>query len=240
MLKFNNRALKYNNRWLNEDEIPINLPANTVRLRYADGVIPSAQDEFTGTTLTQVSSIPNIWDLTNTGNSWYCLLSDCPPPIYGLKSGYGTGLLEIVGANISDVTSLTDLCYLCKSLYKVCNLDASGAIAVTGMFAGCNKLIQVGSIDIRNVQLMNDMFNGCTQLPVIPTITLPSYKSGNNCYQMFYACYKVSSGITNLYNRLRYVIDTSSISHYMACFHDCGCDSPTGAAELALIPGKWK
>ena len=240
MLKYNNRTLKYNSRWLNETAIPINLPANTVRLRYVDGVIPSAQDEFQGTTLTQVSSIPNIWDLTNTGNSWYCLLSESPPPIHGLKSGYGTGLLEIVGANISNVTILNNLCYLCKSLYKVCNLDASGALTVTGMFAGCNNLIQVGSIDIRNVLAMNDMFNGCTQLPIIPTITLPSYKSGNNCYSMFCGCYKVASGALNLYNRLRNVIDTSGISNYMFCFHDCGRYTTTGAAELALIPNKWK
>ena len=57
MLKYNNRALTYNDRWLNGDEIPINLPANTVRLRYIDGITPTAYHEFPGTTLTQISSM---------------------------------------------------------------------------------------------------------------------------------------------------------------------------------------
>lgn len=238
MLKFNNRTLKYNSRWLNGDEIPINLPANTVRLRYADGVIPSADSTFPDVTLTQISTSPNIWDITNTDDSWWCLLSDSHAP--GTIPGYGSGLLEIIGANISSVDNLTDLCYGCKSLYKVCNLNVSSARAVTAMFGGCINLTQVGSINMSNVLLMNDMFNGCIQLPVIPNIILPSYKSGNNCYQMFYACYKVSSGILNLYNRLRNVIDTSSVGNYSSCFHDCGRDTTTGAAELALIPSKWK
>lgn len=232
MLKYNNRTLTYNNRWLNETMIPIDLPPNTVRLRYADGVILSADSRFPDVTLTQISSIPNIWDLTNTDNNWWRLLSD--------YTGYGSGLLEIIGANVSGVDSLTGLCYGCKSLYKVCNLNLTGVFAVTAMFGGCINLTQVGSINMSGVQLMNDMFNGCKQLPVIPNITLPSYKSDNNCYQMFYACYKVSSGITNLYNRLRYVIDTSSVGNYLSCFHDCGRDSPTGSAELAQIPVKWK
>lgn len=238
MLKYNNRALTYNDRWLNETMIPIDLPANTVRLRYADGVIPSAESSFPDVTLTQISSIPNIWDLTNTDDDWWCLLCDSHAP--DTKPGYGSGLIEIIGANISNVDNLTDLCYGCKSLYKVCDLNVSGARAVTSMFGGCINLTQVGSINMSNVMLMNNMFNGCIQLPVIPNIILPSYNTNNNCYYMFYACYKVSSGITNLYNRLRYIIDTSSIGHYLSCFHDCGRDSPTGSAELAQIPNKWK
>lgn len=243
MLKFNNRMLKYNSRWLNETMIPIDLPPNTVRLRYIDGITPTAGDTFLGSiTLTQISSIPNIWDITyvnsESGLGWYCLLSASNAP--NTKSGYGSGLLEIIAANISDVTNLTDLCYGCKSLYKVCDLNLSSALSATEMFAGCINLIQVGSIDMRNVRLMNNMFNGCKNLPVIPNIVLPSYNSNNNCYQMFYACYKVTSGSLNLYNRLKNIIDTSSIGNYLSCFHDCGRDTVTGAAELAQIPNKWK
>lgn len=234
MLKFNNRTLTYNSRWLNGDEIPINLPANTVRLRYIDGITPTAYHEFPGTTLTQISSIPNIWDITHWDpqypGEWHYLFDGYP---YGATTGYGYGygLLEVMAANVSNITNMTGAFGNCFDLYKVCNLNTSKCTDFSSMFNGCRKLVSVGtintskasitdwmfngcenlielpSINLSQIESMAGMFVGCPKLSVIPNITLPAYTYANrgkieDCHQLFDGCYNISSGALDLYNRL--------------------------------------
>lgn len=235
MLKFNNRTLKYNNRWLNETAIPINLPANTVRLRYRDGITPAAYHTFPGTTLTQISTIPNIWDITHVDPSypteWHYLFQGGYYSTTESGYGYGWGLLEVMAANVSNITNMHGTFEDCDSLYKVCNLNTTKVTITDYMFSNCRNLIEIGSIDLSRVTNANDMFNGCenlieigsinlsqiehmrgmfsgcSKLSVIPSITLPAYTYANNgkieeCQQLFDGCYNVSSGALDLYNRL--------------------------------------
>lgn len=245
MIKFNNRALKYNSRWLNGDEIPINLPANTVRLRYRDDITPTAYHTFPGTTLKQISTSPNIWDITHVDPSypteWHDLFNGS---YYGDAGyGYGYGLLEVMAANVSNITNMTRTFINCYSLYKVCNLNTSkvtitdymfsgcenlieiGSInlsrvtSANNMFAGCENLTEIGSINLSQIESMYGMFSGCSKLSVIPNITLPAYTSANNgritaCQQMFDHCYNISSGTLDFYNRLTHVY---YISGQMRC-----------------------
>ena len=261
MLKYNNRMLKYNDRWLNETMIPIVLPPNTVRLRYIDGVTPTAYHTFPGTTLTQISSIPNIWDITHVDpqypTEWHDLLSggaygSVTYPYQGY--GYGGGLLEIMAANVSNITNMTRLCTDCYDLVKVCDLNSSNVTDVKYMFSGCYNLTTVGSIDVSKTNdwwsLMQFMFSGCTKLTAIPNIKLPAYTIQNDgiirdCSYMFNGCVNVASGILDFYNRITYIyygshrlIDNSTT--YNCCFKDCGSNTVTGAAELAQIPSDWK
>lgn len=233
MLKYNNRTLKYNSRWLNGDEIPINLPANTVRLRYADGITPSAYHTFPGTTLTQISTSPNIWDITHWDpqypGEWHYLFDGS---YYGNTSyGYGYRLLEVMAANVSNITKMNGAFRNCYSLYKVCDMNTSKctdfsyifsgcdelvsvgtintskATITDWMFSGCDKLIEVGSINLSQIESMGGMFQGCSKLSAIPNITLPAYTYANSgriedCHQLFDGCYNISSGALDLYNRL--------------------------------------
>ena len=250
MLKYNNRALTYNSRWLNEDEIPINLPANTVRLRYADGIIPTAYHEFPGTTLTQISSIPNIWDITHWDpqypGEWHYLFDQ--------SYGYGWGLVEVMAANVSNITNMTGLFGGCSRLYKVCDLNTPKCTDFTSMFNGCDKLISVGSIDMSKVIYMSNMFAGCSKLSAIPNITLPAYTYPNagriiEGYYAFSGCRSVTSGSLDLYNRLTHKFSNNYMiiynGNWTECFKNCGIDTETGAAELAQIPAeayriRWK
>lgn len=249
MLKYNNRTLKYNSRWLNETMIPIDLPPNTVRLRYADGFRPEAYDTFPGTTVTQISSIPNIWDITHWDpqypGEWHYL--------FGQSRGYGWGLVEVMAANVSNITNMTGLFIGCSRLYKVCDLNTSKCTDFTGMFSGCDKLISVGSIDMSKVIYMSNMFAGCSKLSAIPNITLPAYTYPNagrivEGYYAFSGCRSVTSGSLDLYNRLTHIFDNSYMIIYGSwteCFKNCGIDTETGAAELAQIPAeayriRWK
>ena len=71
MLKLNNKVLNINGNWLNAGSSPVPpapvLPDKTIRLKYADGVTPT----FSKGTAVQVSSSPNVCDLT-CNDSWWC------------------------------------------------------------------------------------------------------------------------------------------------------------------------
>ena len=96
LIKFNNKILKYNTKALAlagsgpDPYNPLGLPPYTIRLKFRDGVTPS----FYFGTGVQVSSSPNVWDLTNQNTVWT-----------GLCSGQ-TDLLEVLGANSASVTDM--------------------------------------------------------------------------------------------------------------------------------------
>ena len=89
MLKFGNTILLRNTNWLaNTPGAPVTpLPPYTLRLRYKDGVTPT----FSRGTATQVSSSPNIWDLTYEYGYWDYLC------------GGHTDLLEVISGNTTGV-----------------------------------------------------------------------------------------------------------------------------------------
>jgi hypothetical protein len=69
MLKLGNTYLNFGGTYLTSwkaNDNPLNLPANTIRLRFKDNVTPS----FPRGTYVQVSQSPNVWDLTLNSSSW--------------------------------------------------------------------------------------------------------------------------------------------------------------------------
>mgnify|MGYP003288183421 CR=1 FL=1 len=220
MLKFNNRTLIYNNRWLNETMIPIVLPSYTIRLLYKDGVTPT----FVKGTGVQVSESPNIWDLTYNNNDWSELLS------------LEEDLLEVLGANTSNVTNMALMFNWCRSLRSVALFDTSNVTNMGGMFAYCqDALTTVPIFDTSNVTNMGGMFIYCTVLTTVPLFNTSKVKHMNN---MFRNCINVESGILALYQQAS--TQTTPPAEHSETFWDCGIDTVTGAAELAQIPSDWK
>ena len=194
---------------------PLNLPAYTMRLKFTDGVTPT----FERGTATQVSSSPNVWDLTYSDTNWSGLIHD------------QAELLEVLGAN---TTGVTDMCtwypipdkpnsYTTKGLFlnctkltKVALFDITTAKICTdqqasygGMFWGCSSLTSVPWFDTANCTSLRDLFNGCSSLTSVPRFDTSNVTIMGS---MFSGCSSLTS--VPLFN-------TSKVTDMSYMFRDC-------------------
>jgi surface protein len=121
-----------------------NLPPYTLRLRFADGVIPTNSKG----TLTQVSSSPNVWDWTYDGSWWQAW------------EKYDT-LLEVIDGNTSNVTAMAYLFNGCTSLTSVPLFDTSSVTNMAYLFNDCTSLTSVPLFDTSKVSNTYNMLNNC-------------------------------------------------------------------------------
>lgn len=211
MLIINNKALKVGNKWLNPVESPaptpptpvdpynpLGLPPNTIRVRTSDGNVPNGS-YVTYETATLVTGTTDVYDVYKSGTSFDGLL------------GFSNNLIEVLGANTSNVTSMDSL------------------------LGGCNSLTTVPLFDTSNVTNMSYAFYNCTALTSIP---LYDTSKAPNMECTFCECRNVQSGALALYQQASSQ-GIPPNKHY-ATFYNCGIDTQTGAAELEQIPSDWK
>lgn len=221
---------------------PLNLPPYTIRLKFNDGVTPS----FYYGTASQVSSSPNIWDLTYTNSAWYALLRN------------QSDLIEIMGANSSGVVNMSNMCDQCYSLSSVALFNTTSVTDMTSMFSMCFALTTIPLFDTPNLSGCYDMFYGCrslTSLPLFDTHNVVTMK--RMCYgcsnltaiplfdtssvtdmdMSFNGCRKVETGALALYQQAS--TQATPPSDHAQCFTDCGINTASGQVELAQIPTSW-
>lgn len=148
----------------------------TLRLRYKDGVTPT----FTNGTAVQMSTNPNIWDLTYNSTSWYAALQ-----------GH-TDLLEVVDSgNMSGVINMKNTFRGCTSLVSVCPMNVR-LTQLSYMFQNCSSLVSAPFITI--IPNPNGsceyMFDGCTSLTSVPLLDTSKFTSVN---YMFRNCSSLTS-----------------------------------------------
>lgn len=178
---------------------PLDLPPFTLRLKFVDDYTP---EPWAGV-IVQVSSSPNVWDYTvvRYGNSWQQLL----------MWAYGN-LIEVLGANSTNVTDMTEMfAYSNSNLSSVALFDTSNVSSMNRMFHNCSSLTSIPLFDTSNVTNVDFMFSNCTN---------------------------VQSGALALYQQMRSQ-PTPPSTHWQT-FSNCGKNTQTGSAELAQIPSDWK
>ena len=170
------------------------IAANTVRVRTSDGNVPSSSNYESATLVTGTTDVYDCYSST----------------FDSLLSG-ANNVVEILGANLGNQTSLSAFCSNCASLTTVALFDTS------------------------NVTNMQQMFMNCTSLTTVPLFNTSSV---TNVQFAFGSCINVESGALALYQQMS-TQATPPSSHRWA-FRNCGRDTTTGAAELAQIPSDWK
>lgn len=146
----------------------------TLRLRYKDGVTPT----FTNGTAVQMSTSPNIWDLTST--DWYAALQ-----------GH-TDLLEVVDSgDMSGVSNMASTFSGCTSLVSVCPMNVQ-LTRMPYMFQNCSSLVSAPFITIIPTPIgsCEYMFDGCTSLTSVPLLNTSKLTSVN---YMFRNCSSLTS-----------------------------------------------
>ena len=225
---------------------PLNLPPNTIRVKFTDGYTPTMGDRQTRVTSYQ----DNVWDIEKTSNNWDYLFTEIPEihnllEVLGANTKnvtsmislfhYCTSLTNVVLFDTSNVTNMTQMFYYCTSLTTVPLFDTSKVTDMTLMFRYDNNLITVPLFDTSNVINFDYVFDNCNSLISIPLFNTSKMINVKSC---FYYCVLVNTGILDLYNQM--INQSNPPTNYVDCFYDCGRDSITGAAELAQIPAAWK
>lgn len=148
---YDNKIMTVGGKWMEQPAQPgpgPSLPPYTIRLKYKEGVTPS----FSKGTAVQVSSSPNVWDLTYENTDWSGL-------IYSNSS-----LLEVIDGNTTGVVNMRRMLQGSISLTTVPLLDTSSVTDMNGMLAGCDSLILVPLFNTSNVTDMSGMLFNCSNV----------------------------------------------------------------------------
>ena len=221
----NNRACTVNNVVLKlfDPYDPSDLPPNTIRVRTNDGQPPIKGSDTYYTTATLVPGTTDIYDVYKYGNSFERVLFE------------STNVVEILGANITNIRDMLHAFSNCSNLTTVHLFDTSSVTSMYLMFDQCASLTSVPLFDTSNVTNMSRMFFNCTSLTAIPLFDTSSV---TNMDFMFTNCYNVESGALALYQQAS--TQANPPTNHTSTFYRCGRDTTTGAAELAQIPSDWK
>lgn len=176
------------------DYNPLNLPADTLRAKFLDGYTPTSY--ASDVTFTQVSSSPNVWDVYKAGGDWSYLLGT-------------SSVIEVLGANSSNVTNMSYMFSNCNKLSKVALFDTSNVTNMEYMLNSCNTLVEVPLFDTSNVTNMSYMLAQCSNLTKVP---LFDTSSAANMSYMFSYC----ASLTSIP-----LFDTSSATNMDRMFMNC-------------------
>ena len=201
-LAYSADTLVYNNEcellWPGDDPYnPLNLPANTVRVRTSDGNAPVKDSKTSYETATLVSGTTDIYDVYKSGTDFSNLFYN------------STNVIEVLGANTTGITAMNRMFYRCSSLTSVSLFDTSSVTDMKFMFWACHSLTSVPLFNTSNVTSMMYMFSECSSLTTVPLFNTSSVTDMDN---MFYWC----SSLTSVP-----LFDTSSVTSMTDMLNDC-------------------
>lgn len=127
---------------------PLNLPANTVRVRTSDGN-PPTKGSATYELATLVTGTTDVYDVYKGGTAFTRLLYQ------------SSNVVEVLGANTTGITSMNSMFYWCPSLTTVPLFDTSKVTDMTYMFYYCISLRSVPLLDTSSVTYMSQTFRAC-------------------------------------------------------------------------------
>lgn len=220
-----------------------------------------------GSTWTQVSSSPNIWDYTHESSNWDDEFNG------KLKSSNATCSV-IAAGDMSGVTSMKNVAYASGKVaggvfgsgtatnYSfvtyVCKFDTSNVTNMDGMFFRCINLKAVPNFDTSSCTSFWSTFDRCHYISKYPkfdysnAISIRAMYAYNHslCYLQDYSDVTSSldscqyafqnnySAMKGITNAYNY-LSAANPTNYTDTFINCGRDTTTGAAELAQIPSSW-
>lgn len=171
---------------------PLDLPPYTIRIRWANDETPSVLN----TSMTLVDAEQHIWDVTYNTNDWFGF---CRSDL----------LIEVLGANTTGVTKMTQMFDSCHNLQSVALFDTSSVTDMSEMFWDCRALASVPLFDTSNVTNMYRMFTMCTSLITVPLFNTSKVIVMNT---MFSSC----TSLTTVP-----LFDTSNVERMISMFYNC-------------------
>ena len=202
---------------------PLNLPLGVVRVRTNDGEAPIHTGQATYSSATLVPGTTDVYDVYSIS-----------PDHCGLLLYNSTNVVEVLGADTSEMVLSFGMFRNCTALSSVPLFDTSKVTNMAGMFADCTSLTSAPLFDTENANNMESMFLRCSSITSVP---LYDTRNVIDMSTMFNGCVNVQSGALALYQQASTQAHTPG---HIYTFTHCGINTETGSAELAQIPSDWK
>jgi surface protein len=131
----NGKVLKNsaNDKWLIKKVGLPPIAANTIRVRTSDGNVPVKTGYTYYDTATLVSGTTDVYDVYKSGTNFWAVLYN------------STNVVEVLGANITGVTDISDMFGDCTSLTTISLFDTSSVTNMNRTFSGCTN-VQSGAL----------------------------------------------------------------------------------------------
>lgn len=239
--------ITYNGSWLGyngavvttrPDPNPLGLPAYTMRFQFDNtSYDPSSVNTFpVGSTWTQVSSSPNVWDFTYQTTDWSNAFGYANPDAPSLNLGQfkseTSGNTAVLGANTTNVSNMYRMFEDCDSLNSLALFDTSSVTNMERMFCKCTHITSTPLYDTGSVTNMKQSFLLCSRLASVPLFDMHSvtttYEMFNQTRLTTVPLFDTSSvtdmtGMFNACSRLTTVplFDTSSTTTMRNMFYNC-------------------
>ena len=203
---------------------PLNLPANTVRVRTSDGKVPyksGTDSSSTYETATLVEGTSDVYDVYKSGTDFYYLFFN------------SNNVVEVLGANTTGITNMNSMFSYCTSLTTVALFDTSSVTDMYFMFHYCLELTSVPLFNTSSVTIMSYMFNNCDKLTMVPLFDTSSVTDiecmFNNCSSLTSVPLFNTSNVENMYETFRGcssltsvpLFNTSSVMFMDSMFLNC-------------------
>lgn len=176
---------------------PLNLPANTIRVRTNDGNAPIKGYASSYQTATLVDGTTDIYDVYKSGTSFYCLLQGA------------TNVVAVLGGNTTNITNMESMFSGADKLTSVALFDTSNVTNMTRMFHACKTLPAIPLFDTSSVTNMHGMFETCELITSIPL-----FNTSNVIDMAFMFGHCLALTTVPLF-------DTSNVTDMQAMFHYC-------------------
>lgn len=208
---------------------PLKLPPNTIRVRTSDGNAPSRIPDWTTYTSAKlVDGTTDVYDVYKQDQ-------------FGLILFYSQNVIEILGANTTNITDMQDAFLGCPitsvALFDTSNVtdmlhtfmycecssfpefDLSNVRRAQGTFRECASLTHIPQFNTSNMTNTSGMFLGCTALSSTPLLDLSNVTAADF---MYYGC----SSLTAIPR-----FNTSKLTNAECMFDGC-VNVNTGAFDL--------
>lgn len=232
-----------------DDANPYGLAPKTMRAQFVNTSYDPTNDlESWMFTCKQVSSTPNVWDIT----------FDTQMRLGSRISSDRSGGFDVLDFNIYGLSSIS---YLFDSNYALRNLtilDASGIEDMEHICSYCPNLLSVSIARTDSVKTLSNAFFyatslqsatfgpltsienldtafATTALTALPDWSDESFTNLTNVTDVFSQCRDIQSGIQDMYTKLSGV---PTITQHSGAFYQCGANGPA-ASELDNIPSSW-
>lgn len=146
----------------------------------------------------------------------------------------GTAITHAPQMDLSRITHGNYLFDGCRNLVSLPAYNFDSLVNGDNMFSGCIRLEHIPQFSMPELATAYWMFYNLRSLRELPVLSLPDIAVVD---YMFNGCVNVESGITAMYE---YLSSATYMRSHTWCFHNCGVDTVSGAAELELIPNDWK
>lgn len=222
---------------------PLGLPGYTIRVQIADGetVTPMYDAQGYLPTVQQVSSSPNVWDLTYAKPNWqYAFGNNGTALAWCFRLSNSNSLKKVLGFNSTGITNMHCLFQSHSSLNEVCLFDTRSVTDAAYMFDECSSLQVLPNFNFAAVTTLRDVCDGCTALTYVPDWNVPVVADVTSAWGN---TWKAEYGMLSFYNKVKDRI--SNYNQYKLCFGLCGKDRNSNYAseqariERAQIPGLW-